>query len=83
MIILINYRSQNKSKTATAASDDNSLNLTHVLIVVGFLIGFSLVFGVGLLYTKVIRIRRFKLLDNRGQFLQDFKEKQVLHLNSN
>jgi hypothetical protein len=37
------------------------------LIIVGFLIGFSLVFGVGLLYTKVIRIRRFKLLDNRGK----------------
>jgi hypothetical protein len=49
------------------ASDDHSLHLTHALIVVGFLIGFSLVFGVGILYTKVVKVRRFKLLDNRGE----------------
>jgi hypothetical protein len=60
-------RSHNKSKTATVASDDHSLHLTHALIVVGFLIGFSLVFGVGILYTKVVKVRRFKLLDNRGE----------------
>jgi hypothetical protein len=60
---------ENKSKTAAgnATGDEKSLHLTHILVVVGFLIGFSMVFGVGLVYTKVIRVRRFKLLDNRGQ----------------
>ena len=33
-------------------------------MVVGFVIGFGFVFAVGLLYAKVQRVRRFKLLDN-------------------
>ena len=60
------------------ASDDHSVPLTHALIVVGFLIGFSLVFGVGLLYTKVVRVRRFKLLDNRGKSLTCYRQVPVL-----
>ena len=40
------------------------IRLEHGLVVVGFVIGFGFVFAVGLLYSKVQRVRRFKLLDN-------------------
>ena len=43
---------------------DQGLRLEHGLVVVGFVIGFGFVFAVGLLYAKVQRVRRFKLLDN-------------------
>ena len=52
------------SPSGTGDSSTNSLRLEHGLVVVGFLIGFGLVFAVGLVYAKVQRVRRFKLLEN-------------------
>jgi len=42
------------------------VGFTHGMAVVGFVIGFSLVFLIGLLYTKVIKMKKFKILDNTG-----------------
>ena len=52
------------SPSGTGDSSTNSLRLEHGLVVVGFVIGFGLVFAVGLVYAKVQRVRRFKLLEN-------------------
>ena len=47
-------------------------------MVVGFVIGFGFVFAVGLLYAKVQRVRRFKLLDNASGKIQQIVEKLVI-----
>jgi hypothetical protein len=64
----------NKNNSISSKKEISSLNnedggsqglrLEHGLVVVGFVIGFGFVFAVGLLYAKVQRVRRFKLLDN-------------------
>ena len=54
------------------------LRLEHGLVVVGFIIGFGFVFAVGLLYAKVQRVRRFKLLDNASGKIQQIVEKLVI-----
>ena len=48
------------------------------LVVVGFVIGFGFVFAVGLLYAKVQRVRRFKLLDNASGKIHKIVEKLVI-----
>ena len=54
----------NPSKHNEDANSGGGLRLEHGLVVVGFIIGFGFVFAVGLLYAKIQRVRRFKLLDN-------------------
>ena len=56
------------------------LRLEHGLVVVGFVIGFGFVFAVGLLYAKVQRVRRFKLLDNASGKIQQIVEDLVISL---
>lgn len=64
------YRHSNDAKNSSKPSSSENtgssfvLRLEHGLVVVGFLIGFCFVFGIGLIYTKVHQMRRFKLLDN-------------------
>ena len=59
------YSSKNGFPTKNDESTSGQgLRLEHGLVVVGFVIGFGFVFAVGLLYAKVQRVRRFKLLDN-------------------
>jgi len=66
LISLLPFSSQHKGQATTLEGESTGLDLTHSLVIIGFVIGFSIVFAVGLLYTKVFRMKRFKLLDNRG-----------------
>ena len=60
------FFSSNNANPSKNNDDGNGggLRLEHGLVVVGFVIGFGFVFAVGLVYAKVQRVRRFKLLDN-------------------
>jgi len=44
-----------------------NLDLTHSFIILGFIIGFSLVFGVGIIFSKLIHNKSIKQLDNGGK----------------
>jgi hypothetical protein len=50
-----------------------ALKLEHVLIAIGFSIGFCMVFCVAIIYYKFQPMRRFKMLDNQqpGKSLLD------------
>ena len=60
------FRSKGVQSTNGNEDDtsESGFRLEHGLAVVGFVIGFGFVLAVGLVYAKVQRVRRFKLLDN-------------------
>ena len=65
MYIQIHFSSNNANPSKNNDNENGGgLRLEHGLVVVGFVIGFGFVFAVGLVYAKVQRVRRFKLLDN-------------------
>ena len=65
MYIQIFFSSNNANPSKNNDNENGGgLRLEHGLVVVGFVIGFGFVFAVGLVYAKVQRVRRFKLLDN-------------------
>ena len=65
MYFQIHFSSNNGNPSKDNDNENGGgLRLEHGLVVVGFVIGFGFVFAVGLVYAKVQRVRRFKLLDN-------------------